>query len=129
MNTQNILNSREVKDFNKKQNSQTIINELRAFPARRWAQENSTYSAEAQLLEDPWKTKREMKERTEKKKRAEEMKEIRIAERLRVFKEAPKDKQWKMRGALETGNDPYYTDYEEMCRCRANVTALGKGSL
>jgi len=58
MNTQNILNSQEVKNFIKSHNSQTIINELGV------PQDNSTYSAEAQLLEDPWETKREMKEAT-----------------------------------------------------------------
>jgi len=53
MNTQNILGSTEVKDFHERQKSQTILHELGV------PHDNSTYSAEAQLLEDPWKIKRE----------------------------------------------------------------------
>ena len=55
MNTQNILNSQEVKDFIEKQKSRAILHDLGVPP------DNSTYSVEAQLLEDPWKIKEEMK--------------------------------------------------------------------
>jgi len=60
MNTQNILNSQEVKDFLKIR-AQDSLHEL-------GVPRDSTYSLRAQLLEDPWKIKEDTKKRKEKRK-------------------------------------------------------------
>ena len=56
MNTQNILNSQKVKDFFVKQEVQDNLHSL-GVPY------NSTYSPEAQKLEDPWLVKEENKKK------------------------------------------------------------------
>jgi len=61
MNTQNILNSRGVKDCLKIRLAQDSLHEL-------GVPRDSTYSPKAQLLEDPWKIKTDLKKRKEKRK-------------------------------------------------------------
>jgi hypothetical protein len=83
MNTQNILNSRGVKDCLKIRLAQDSLHEL-------GVPRDSTYSPEAQLLEDPWEIKENFKRERESARQMEDLKKRKEKRKTTIKKVNPK---------------------------------------